>query len=173
MTQKKNWINKKYGVIGGSLLLLILCFELAFKNSFEAYQTNQNLKAQLSQTSELSYQPGYLHRKEQNLDAILSHYRSDSSALRGNTIANLSRLAEKGNVKLSEVPVEDPVFHTDQYIIERLKFVGDFKSLVKTLDYWEVSEGMGISRSIVMKTLKSDEPANQKIVMEVLLEISK
>jgi len=170
---KSKWLNKKYGAIAGSLLALAICYELAFKVTLEAYGTNEDLKAQLSQSSGLSYQPGYLKRKARNLDVLLQRYQSDSSALRGNTIAGISRLAKRGNVRLSEVPVEDPAWHTEQYIIERLKFEGDFKSLVKTLSYLEASEGMGVSRSVIVKAAKADDYANKKTAMEVLLEISK
>jgi hypothetical protein len=164
-------INKRYLTIAGSILLLVICYQLAFKSTLLAWQTNRQLKSQLVQASDLSYQPGLLARKSKNLDAILSRYHSDSLTFRGNTIAEISRIAGKENVKLSGIPVDDPALHTDQYIIERLVFEGSFTSLVKTLHNLENADGVGVSRSIAIKPAKKDEES--PLMMEVLLEITR
>ncbi|RKR84509.1 hypothetical protein BDD43_4748 [Mucilaginibacter gracilis] len=167
-------INKRYLAIAASVLLLIICYQLAFKSTIAAWQTNRELCSKLTAVSDLSYQPGLLERKSKNLDLILNRYRSDSSAFRGNTITAISRIAEKQNVKLSGIPVDDPNLHTDQFVIERLNFEGDFVSLVKVLNDLESANKLGMPRSIAIKPLKKGIAFDVKnLSMEVWMEIGK
>jgi hypothetical protein len=173
MLKNLNIPNKNL-IIAGSVLLFLLCYQLAFKKTITAFQLSQELQSKLTQVPDLSDQPGYLKRKSKNLDLILNRYRLDSLALRGNTLAEISSAAGKENVKLSGVPVEDPSFHTDQFIVERLDFEGGFTSLVKILDHLK-SGSNGVPRSVVIRSAKSNEQPDPtgKLSMEVLLEISK
>src|SRR5471030_199213 len=99
----KNLIYKKeYWLVAGAIVLLLVCYQLSFKETIQAFELNDRLKTQLNQASDLSYQPGYLERKAQNLDRLLNRYQMDSLALRCNTIASIASMVEKYGVKLSE-----------------------------------------------------------------------
>ena len=166
--------NKKYLSVAGSIVLLVICYQLSFKPTIGAWETHRNLRSRLTYVSDFSYQPGLLERKSKAMDRILERYRSDSSALRENLLARISGIADKEKVRLSEVPVEDPAFHTGQYILERLKFEGDFISLVKTLRDMESTSGAGVPRSITIKAPRETDPnkKNNALSMELLLEVS-
>lgn len=167
--------NRRYLAVAASVLFLLVCYLLAFSPTLDAWQTNRRLQSQLLQSSDVTYQPGLLERKSKNLDSLLGRFRSDSLALRGNTISSIALNAVGEKVRLSEVPAEDPSFHTDQYIVERLSFKGDFAALVRALGSLENQRGIGVPRSVLIKTVKKDELSDTqpKLAMEILLEISK
>jgi len=169
-------VKKEYLLlIVATILLLWLSYKLAFKATIEAWQTNRQLKTQLTRSADLSYQPGYVERKNINLDKILKLYKADTTAFRNNSINIISAIAEKENVKLSEVPMQDPFFHTDRFIIQKLGFEGDFFSLTKVFHQLQLTNDIGIIRSATYKLPKTNpnEQKDKKLTAEICLEIAR
>ncbi|WP_448698210.1 hypothetical protein ACFGVR_15435 [Mucilaginibacter sp. AW1-3] len=166
---------KDYWLPAGTILLLLICYQLAFKNTIQAFQARSRLKAQLNQVADVTYDPGYLERKARNLDRLLNRYQTDTLTLRGNTIAQVAMIAEKEGVKLSEVPVEDPAYHTAHFIIQQLEFEGAYSSLVKTLDNLAHNKTIGVLRSVSFRVTNTEtaDLSRIKIVMTVLVEAKK
>jgi hypothetical protein len=170
---KKLTLKKEYGLAAVIILLLLLSYQLAFKKTIEAWQLNSRLKAQLPQSAGLSFQPGYIKRKSNNLDKIIDQYKADTTGFRSNIISTLSALAERDHVRLTEVPFQDPAYHTDHFIIQKLDFEGDFFSLVKVLDRLQKDKGFGRPRAAVFKVsgLKSNTEESKKLVLEIYLQV--
>jgi hypothetical protein len=168
-------IKKEHLLIAASLVLLLLCYQLAFKKTVAAWQINKQLKAQIAQVADLSYQPAYLERKNNNLSKIIGRYKTDTVTFRSNTISAISSIAEKEDVKLSEVPLQDPIYHTDQFIIQKLYFEGGFFALTKVLNRLQATNGIGVVRAATYK-VTGTRPGNEdakKLVLEVYLETVK
>lgn len=165
-------IKKEYLLVAATALLLLICYQLAFKRTLEAWQTNRQLKAQLAQAADLSYQPAYLERKNNNLARIIDCYQADTAAFRSNSISTIASIAEKEQVKLSEVPVQNPLYHTDRFIIQKLNFEGNFFTLAKMLNQLQALKGIGIVRSADYKTTenRSGPGSARKLMLEVYLE---
>jgi hypothetical protein len=168
-------IKKEYLLIAASIVLLLLCYQLAFKKTIEAWQVNMQLKSQIAQAADLSYQPAYLERKNNNLSKIIALYKTDTVAFRSNTISVISSIAEKENVKLSEVPLQDPLYHADQFIIQKLNFEGSFFALTKVLNRLQATSGIGVVRAATYKVvgIRSGADDVKKLVLEVYLETVK
>lgn len=168
-------LKKEYLLIVGSILLLLLSYQLSFKKTIEAWQINKQLKQQLSRGNDLSYQPAYVERKNKNLTAILNNYKTDTVAFRSNTISAIALIAEKQHVKLSEVPLQDPLYHTDQFIIQKLNFEGSFFALTKVLNSLLATHQIGIVRSATYRVtgLNSNSNQQKKLILEVYLETVK
>jgi hypothetical protein len=168
-------IKKEYLLIAGSIVLLLLCYRLAFSKTIAAWQVNKALKSQLAQASDLSYQPAYLERKNNNLSKIISRYKTDTVAFRSNAISAISSIAEKENVKLSEVPLQDPLYHADQFIIQKLNFEGGYFALTKVLDQLQATSGIGAVRAATYKVIgiRLGAEDEKKLVLEVYLETVK
>jgi hypothetical protein len=168
-------IKKEYLLIAASIVLLLLCYQFAFKRTIEAWQINKHLKAQLAQAADLSYQPAYLERKNNNLSKIIARYKTDTVAFRSNTISIISSIAEKENVKLSEVPLQDPLYHTDKFIVQKLNFEGSFFALTKVLNQLLATSGIGSVRAATYKVvgLRQGNDDAKKLVLEVYLETVK
>src|SRR5579863_7541671 len=103
-------IKKEYGLVAASILLLLIAYQFAFKKTIEAWQLHRDLKRQVQQSGDISVQPGYLERKQRNLDKIISLYQADSVNFRSNNLSTISSVAGLDDVRLSEVPSQDPVY---------------------------------------------------------------
>jgi hypothetical protein len=165
-------IKKDYLLIAATVLLLLLCYQLDFKKTLEAWQTNRQLKAELAQAADLSYQPAYLERKNNNLARIIARYKTDTAVFRSNSISTIASIAEKEQVKLSEVPLQNPLFRSGQFTIQKLSFEGGFFPLVKVLSQLQSLKDIGIVRSVDFKTTKtrSATAPPKKLTLEVYLE---
>ncbi|WP_259071771.1 hypothetical protein HDF24_25505 [Mucilaginibacter sp. X4EP1] len=168
-------IKKEYLLVAGTIIAVLICYQLAFKKTIMAWQLNKQLNTQLTQASDLNVQPAYLERKSANLSKITALYKTDTTAFRSNVISNIAGIAEKENVKLSEVPLQDPSFHTDKFIIQKLDFEGDFFSLTKVLKQLQSTPQIGMLRSVSYKSIgiRSNSDESKKLVLEVYLELVK
>jgi len=168
-------IKKEYLLLAGMLLLLVISYQLAFKRTVQAWQLHSSLKKQLSQAQDIQDQPAYLERKSHNLDQIINLYKTDTTTFRSNAISAIASIAEKQNVKLSEVPTQDPIYHSDTFIIQRLDFEGDYFALTRVFNQLQSTSNIGMPRSATFRAVKvkpGDEDS-KKLVMEVYLETVK
>ncbi|HWZ35436.1 MAG TPA: hypothetical protein VNW51_04715 [Mucilaginibacter sp.] len=164
-------IQKKYVLVLGIVILSLISYHFALKKTVEAWQQYRRLNAQLNNPANLTMQPGYLIRKRKNLDSVLAMYLADTTAFRNNTLSRMAMIAEKENVKLNEVPPDDPLLHTNTFILQRLDFEGDFFSLTKVLNSLQAVNNIGLIRSVDYKAIKKGDPTNQKLSMEVYFEM--
>ncbi len=166
-------VKKEYLFIVSVVVLLLISYQLAFKKTIEVWQINKQLNAQIAQASDLSTQPAYLDRKNANLSKIIGFYKTDTVAFRSNTINTISSITEKENVKLSEVPLQDPLYHNDKFIIQKLSFEGDFFALIKVIDQLQATKNIGEIRSCTFKTVvnKSTNRDVKQLFVEVYFMI--
>ncbi len=164
---------KEYLLVGATVILLLISYQLAYKKTIEAWQLNHSLKRQLAQSTDVSVQPQYQERKNANLGKIIDLYKADTIEFRNNIIGAISSIAEKENVKLSEVPTRDPLYHSTQFIIQKFKFEGDYFSLTKVLKQLEKANGIGVIRSTSMKTTRprSEDKKDEKLTLEAYIII--
>jgi len=159
----------------GTGILLLLSYRFAFKNTIEAWQTNRQLKERLTQSSDLGYQPDYLERKDKNLGKIIGLYKADTTAFRSQIINAIALIAERQNVKLTAVPIDDVSFHMPDFLIEKLAFQGDYFSLNKAMHDLQATKDIGVIRSANWKVtgirLGSDE--NKQLILELYFEVAK
>jgi len=168
-------IKREYLLVAVSVLLLIISYRLALKKTIDAWQEHSRLKKELSQSAGIDVQPAYLDRKNHNIDQIINVYKTDTIAFRNSTISAIASIAEKENVKLSEVPTQDPIYHTDKFIIQKLAFEGDYFALTRTLNQLQATKGIGMCRSATFKVIitRTSIEAIKKLVLEVYLETVK
>ncbi|MGY3214534.1 hypothetical protein [Mucilaginibacter sp. HD30] len=165
---KRIQIRKEHLFVAGVVLLLLIGYQLDFKKTIEAWQINRKMKEQQALGADLSYQPGYLKRKNANLDNEISRYRADTAAFRNSSIGTISIIAEKQGVKLSGVPVQDASFNTEKVIVQKLTFEGDFFAITKTLNDLQKTKDIGVIRSVTYHTSRM---AGEKLIADLYLEI--
>jgi len=167
---KPGQIKKEYLLLAASLVLLVACYQLAFRKTIDAWRLHRQLESKLVQSSNVNFQSGYSERKSANISRILNLYKADTINFRSNIISRISSIAEKENVKLSEVPVEDPALHNNRLIVQKLAFEGDYFSLIKTLSELQKASGIGMIRSIDLKSV--DLNGNENKIKKTLLKVS-
>jgi len=168
-------IKKEYLLIAATVILLLFSYRFTIKHTIEAWQIHNELQSKLTRSTDLSYQPGYLERKSANINKIISQYKADTTEFRSNIINTISSIAEKENVKLTEVPVQDVSYRTDHFIVEKLGFEGDYFSLVRLAHDLQLTGNIGIVRSEQWKITTANLSSKQikKLVLEVYMEFSR
>lgn len=159
--------------MAAGVMLLVLSYQLAFKKTLAAWHLHKQLESQLAQSTNLNFQPGYSERKSANVSRILNLYKADTVNFRSNIISRISSIAEKQNVKLSEVPVEDPALRNGKLIVQKLAFEGDYFALTKTLNELQKMSGIGMIRSIDLKSAENggSENPSKKLMLTIQLVI--
>ncbi len=167
-------IKKEYLLFAGAIILLMACYRFAFSKTVAAWQLHKQLKTQLTTASDPGIQPAYLVRKSANLGKILDSYRTDTITLRSNAINTITEIAQKENVKLSEVPLPDPIYHTEQYIIQKIEIEGNYFGLLSFQNQIQKVKGIGQVCSATYSTVKGlNESGKNKMVMTLYFEIIK
>jgi hypothetical protein len=169
---QRQYFKKEYIFISAWIMLLVICYQLAFKRTIRAWQLNEQLKSQLAQSSDLSIQPGYAERQNTNLDHILNLYKADTMNFRSNTITKISSVAAAENAKLAEVPRWDPVYSNGQFLIQKLDFEGDYFSLMRAFQRLGKTAEAGVIRSAVVRASRESN-GDKKLIMELYFEINK
>ena len=92
-----------------------------------------------------------------------------------NVVAGLYRLYFFTTPFDPEVPLQDPLYHTDHFIIQKLDFEGDFFALTKVFNQLQATSGIGVVRAVSYKVigLRSGENDGKKLELEVYLETVK
>lgn len=164
---------KTYLLIAGTILLLLISYELAFKKTVSAWQLHRQLQQQLTAATDMSTAPDYLFRKNKNLDQLIKSYRLDSVTFRNNVVNTIAGLAEQEQVKFTIIPADDPLYHPPRFIIQKLDFEGDFFSLLKLVNSLQTASGVGILRSVSLKTKKliPGDDRSKKLNLEIYMEI--
>jgi hypothetical protein len=166
-------IKKEYLLIAGTLIMLLICYEFAFSKTIALWQTHQQLKAKLDSSSNVSYQPGYLERKNENLDNVLSLYKTDTLGFRNNSVTTIALIGEKCGAKLVNIPSQDQMQETEHIIIEKLDIEGDYFSLLKTVDMIQSAQNVGLVRAETIRVGKDNlyGVSNKKMTMTVFTEV--
>ena len=160
--------------MAGAILLLIAAYRLAFKRTIEAWQLHTQLQSKIETAGDLSYQPGYLERKNRNIDKILRLYKADTTNLRSNVLSTITSIALTEDVKLADVPGKDPFLKASQSSLEKLTFEGDYSGLVKTLDKLRSTANIGVIRSVTIKSVRAQHQTDKtnKTLMDVYFEVA-
>ncbi len=165
---------KKYSKQGytwgaAAVIVLVICYQLAFKKTIEAWELNKRLTLQMRQSSDVSVPPGYLKRKEKNLDRLLDLFKPGDNNSRGEIINKVSIAAESEHLKVEEVPLPDTSAENGGYVIQRMFLSGEYFAALRTLHKLEQNNEAGMIRSLTLKTAKTQDIKNDK---KLLLEIS-
>jgi hypothetical protein len=169
-------VNKKgYLLTFATLILLTISYLLAFKPTIEVWKNHSVLKQQLISSANPGIAPAYLERKNANLTKALAFFQVDTSLIRNNIINKIASIADNENVKLAEVPVQDPAYDTTNFTIEKLQFEGDYFSLMKFATKLQSTKGVGVIRSESWESIisRNGEKVNNKLVLEIYLEVLK
>jgi hypothetical protein len=171
---KQLQLKKEYGLAMATIILLLVSYELAFKTTADAWQLHRALKTELTKANDVSLQPAYLERKNNNLNKIIALYKADTVNFRSNILSTISSVADHDNVKLSEVPLQDAIYRNPQFIVEKLSFEGDYFDLLKTLNQLQSTVRIGMIRSVALRSVGVHMGSGdaRKLVMEVCWEIA-
>ncbi|OJW17955.1 hypothetical protein [Mucilaginibacter sp. 44-25] len=152
--------SKRYAVPVASILFLLLCYQLAFKKTLEAWQLHRRFQQELSTAQGIGSTPALMIRKQRNLDRIVQHFRWDTTSYRSSIIEQISKFSSAQKVGFHTLPQREPGLQSDQLQVERVVLNGTFPDLLKMLHTMEQTSSLGVVRSI--KISSPDEHAEKK-----------
>jgi hypothetical protein len=166
------FLKPTYLAIAGCFLMLLLSYQLAFKNTITQYLSYRSLRSQLSRSGDISTMPNYNERKLRNLNIILNRYKADSITLRTKTTAIISDIAEREGASLTEVPLKNETMKSNAFILQQFNVEGDYAKLVKILGKLHNLPTIGVIRSFVLskKPKLNSSMQTDAITMVILVE---
>ncbi|WP_026898444.1 hypothetical protein [Daejeonella oryzae] len=157
----------------GAVVLTFLFYQFGIKNTIVAYQTNEQLKNTLKNNSLESLPQDFLLRKSRNLDKVLEKYSVDSLIFRSKSIGEVASIAEAENLKLLEIAPLDPFYSTENFLVQKIDFEGDYYSIVKFIRRVQNQHNVGIIRSINIQTQTKGPAIGKNLKIELYLQIKK
>ena len=172
---RKYLLKREYLFPAILLCLMVVCYQLAIKNTLAAWQKHLALTRQVQQTDNLSYQPDYLERKNANINRIIQSYDGDTAIFRNKVINDLSLIASAENVRLINIPATSVAATANSIFTQELAFTGDFFSLLKFTDKINSLSGVGKLRQFsIRKVMDNKVQANSGgLLLEISMEIKK
>ncbi|MBD1363820.1 hypothetical protein IDJ77_08350 [Mucilaginibacter sp. ZT4R22] len=167
---KRFFIYNKLGLPVLSIALMLICYQLALKKTLEAWQAHRQLVLQQNETAGLSTEPGYLTRKNLNLNRLIAAYRVDTLNFRNTAITQIALIAQQHGAKLVAVPVNTLVLGDGQVLVNQVRLEGDFFSLLKTAQKLYELPGTGFLRSVSIKKFDAYQAnAKSRLYMDVYI----
>ena len=168
--------NKNYLLAGICLVLVLLCWQLAFKKTFAAVALNHELELKDQDKSAMAYNPNYLEQKHKVLGQLLSRYTVDSVAWKNDFWLAISRISELNRVNVEYNPGKLKLLGDSSDVTARqnISFEGDYGNLVRLLDSLEKTKGIGLISSLGFRTKKKQGfDALQKLYLDCSISVIK
>jgi hypothetical protein len=177
MARKTTFTQKNKFLTPGIVLLVIMCWFLAFNKTFEAIKVHYQLKdsSQLDHNNQdLSFNSNYTERKTQALSIILESYSVDKKHWNNDVWLTVSSLAASQKVAI-DFTITGPHIEPDTNSIgikQRFSFYGDYISLVKLLNVLEHTSKIGRISDVEIKTHSKDVQSSlpDKCKLEINLQ---
>lgn len=149
---KKNKLLLPAFVVG-----LLLCWFLAFSNTFETVKLNRKLKEEAEKGNDLSFNPAHVQQKLAALNLILKSYKvstqwNDELWMRSSAIAARQNVGVGFTLDKPDADVDSTSVGKSQ----SLYFYGGFVQLVKLIDTLERTRGIGKISTLQVKAPKAD-----------------
>lgn len=168
---EKIFLEKKYLIYVVVAGFSLICYQMAFKPTIEAWQSRSALKARILQSAGKSGQPDYLIRKKVNLDTLVARFKIDTGVFRTGVLNKIALIAQKQDVKLIDIPAPDPLSSAGPYLVQKLVMEGTYFALLKTLDGLRTAGQVGFIRSVSIRMPEKDTPVKQALAMTIYLEV--
>jgi len=105
--------HKNIGLIIGFILVLILCYQFAIKNTFEQKRLYKTLQAQELLFKNTPKQLNLLNQKERYYDSLLQKYQLNGSSIQNNLLKTINSYAEVNKLKVISFLEPHITIHND------------------------------------------------------------
>lgn len=135
---------KNIFVIGGFVLALILCYQLAISKTVALRKEYRDLKQQEILFEGTPKQVSLLKQKEIYYDSLLSRYQLHGSSVQNNLLKTINTFADSTNLKVVSF-LEPHIMHSNDLNISTYQFTleGDFNAILKLIHQLEQGTKFG------------------------------
>ena len=175
MNWKKLSYKKKNGLLlVAMVLVLLLSWNLAFRNTYNAFLTNQRLSVQAANPESLAYHSGYLQEKNALLDSIVQVYTADSAIWHNSFWMNVGKAVPSEGIRvIYQAEANRNAENISSGILqEQISFESDFRSLLVLLDTLDKQKETGYINSVSFVRDKSKRTTDtEKLRMRVVFGV--
>jgi hypothetical protein len=158
MLKQISFVRKNKFLPPAAVVLLILCWVLAFDKTYEAIRINRELQSQMPGEEDIAYNPNHTERKLAALNKILKSYQINESDWSNQLWMRASAISAKYQVgidyTLTKVSADKDT--TQIGLAENLVCYGDYLQLVRIVDTLEKIQGIGRVSALQIKAPKED-----------------
>lgn len=162
-------------LIAGMLLVLLVSWNFAFKNTAEAINLNRNFHNKSSDSQSLTYNASYLTEKSFLLDNIVCRYQADSLSWKNSFWTHVSKSIPSHGVSVIYQPDEKSKQQDVPSVVTRqhITFDADYKKLLMLLDSLQKRNEAGYVSSVSLNTnekrrSETIENVRMKMVFSIL-----
>lgn len=150
-------------------LMLLLAWWLAFRKTYDAYQTNKKLSALMG--NDISHNAQYqLVSKAKILDSLSQVYQTDSMSWNDNFLTNAIRAVNSPAIQVyfNNIPAKGAQLQSDSTTTRSklLTIKGDYRAIVKSISELEKISTLGYLSSVNLKLDLKKNNNDQKKVIE-------
>lgn len=165
------FLKRAYLLAALAVLLTLISARFAFWNTWQAWRLNKQLNSRVVEGANISFQPGYLERKNKNLGNAINLYQVDTSAYSNVLLTSISTLAEQEKVDIIDLPTENSntYYQTKSFRIEKIEFQGAYANLLRFYHKFCQLPHIGMIRSVQLCTSREQEKVNDRSRLQMLL----
>lgn len=175
MLKNLNWQTKNHLLTAGTVVLLLLCWPLAFRKTIDALSLNRKLSLLDEDKGKLSFNPEYLEQKHRVLSKLVASYTIDSAQWKNEFWLNVSRSAAGKGIAVSYTPEQAKEQDKDKdskVIRQSILFGADYRHLVTLLDTLEKMKGVGFITSAKFDKVKGiHTEGNDKLILKTVFSV--
>lgn len=153
----------------GAGLMLLLGWILAFQKTYNAYQINTQLSAQVG--NDVSHNAQYqLVSKAKIMDSLVKVYQTDSTSWNDNFLSNASRAVNSPAIQVyfNNRPAKGAQLQSDTTAVRNktLTIKGDYRAIVQSINELEKITTLGYLSAVNLKMDTKKVSPDQKKVIE-------
>ena len=158
-------------LLGGAVLLLLICYLFAFRNTIDLYQSNNAAEEKLEALKTAPQQIAALNKKLGFLNSRVKQYVRDDNFDQEDILVSISDFCKQNRLKIVEFPKserkqkEDIVIETFHFTVE-----GNYVNLVKLIYDIEVVNKIGRIASLNFETQVDRRSKVKRLLVSVYLQ---
>ena len=162
---------RNIALIVSFILTLILCYQLAIKNSLEIKKQHMHLVSEVESLKNAPQQLSLLKQKKVYYDSLLTTFQLNDSSIQNNLLKVINTYANSNNLKVIDF-LEPHVSTIDELVINTYDFTleGSYNSINQLVYYLEQQTKFGEVISLHFEKKKNHKTGRLYLQARVLLK---
>jgi len=161
--------NKALVIVG--ILLFIICYLFAFRNTIELYNKNKQAEQKLTSLENAPQQIAGLNTRLTFLNSRVKQYVRDNDFEQEDVLVEISNFCKENKLKIVEFP-KSTLKRKEDIVIETFTFKveGNFTNLVKLIYDIEVVQKIGRVAALDFKSQIDKRTKIKRLTVEIFLQ---
>lgn len=157
-------------LVGGFVLGLIICYQLAFSETFALKNEFDRLKVEQELAENLPQKLAQLNQKKRQYNELLQSYQISETSLQNNMLQRIDRYAKINDLVI--LKIEEPHVYKNQELTSKtyqIYLEGDFSNLLGLI--YELEQQANTGQLVNVHFIKNTDYRSNKSSLEMLVLI--